>query len=202
MVSQPDLAGTRGAGRHRVLAAILATLVLVVGAGAALIETQYMPLRIGGVLQDTRPGGLFERVDTDVTGGHHSYFYCSVPNARFAAHVGIENSGPLPVTILGGVPGPGAVTATTNVNSFSLIDLATYDYAATTNPQAAPVLPPTTIGQGQILDAWARFQIGSMALAPGASIGLAGLFIRYSVLGLERSTLVPLDETIAIDGCP
>jgi len=186
-----------------VVAVGLGILLIGVLTGAVLIETQYLPLRIGGVVQDPRPGGLFDRVVQDPSGmATTQYLYCSVPNGRFAAHIGIQNTGPLPVTILAGVPGPGEVTAVTNVNSLSLVDLATYDpVVSNADPQAAPTMPPTTLGQGAILDVWARFQIGSMALQPGAQIGLAGLFIRYTVLGLERTTLVPLDETIGIEGC-
>jgi len=200
--SLPDRTAARG-GRHRVLAATGLVMIVAVLTGAVLLETQYQPLRLVGVLQDARPGSLYHRSQVDMSGpATIEYFYCSVPNARFAAMIVITNTGPLPVTILGGVPGPGAVTPVTNVNGFSLIDLATYDPMGTGDPQAAPVLPATTLGQGEMVEAWARFQIGAMGLSPGASMGLAGLFIRYAVLELERTTLVPLDETIAIEGCP
>jgi hypothetical protein len=136
--------------------------------------------------------------------------FCSKPSSRIDWNVALINNGPLPVTILGGDPGPGRVTSDTNVNGFSLVDLAIYRQALPadtppfshyrTDPLTAPAMSATTIASGDQLEVWARFETGSLQLQDGASMLVRTIWVRYSVLGVVRTAEVPLRDGIAVEG--
>ncbi len=192
--------------------AIVAVLVVVLAGGYIFLANAYMPLAEGnGSGPDSGiPGSLFARALDDPFGSGRQYVYCSEPNGRIDWYVSLINNGPLPVTILGGDPGPGRVTSDTHVNGFSLVDLAIYrqalpaDTAAfgqdRTDPRTAPAMPPTTLEQGDQLEVWARFQTGSLQLQSDSTISLRSVWVRYSVLGVVRTAEVPLRDGVAVEG--
>lgn len=192
--------------------AAVAVLVVVLASGYLFLANAYMPLAEGsGSGPDSGiPGSLFARSVADPFGSGTQYIYCSEPNGGIDWFVSLMNNGPLPVTILGGDPGPGRVTSDTNVNGFSLVDLASYrqalpaDTAAfshdRTDPRTAPAMPPATLEQGDQLEVWARFQTGSLQLQSDSTMSLRSVWVRYSVLGVVRTAEVPLRDGIAVEG--
>lgn len=199
--------------RLRLLAiAAVAVLVIVLAAGYLFLANAYMPLAEGsGSGSDTGiPGSLYARSVDDPFGSGTQFVYCSKPSSRIDWNVALINNGPLPVTILGGDPGPGRVTSDTNVNGFSLVDLAIYRQALPadtppyshdrTDPRKAPAMSATTIASGDELEVWARFQTGSLQLQDGASMSLRSVWVRYSVLGVVRTAEVPLRDGVAVEG--
>ena len=199
--------------RFRLLAvAAVAALVVVLAGGYLFLANAYMPLAEGsGSGPDSGiPGSLFARSATDPFGSGTQFVFCSKPSSRIDWNVALINNGPLPVTLLGGDPGPGRVTSDTSVNGFSLVDLAIYRQALPadtpamshdrTDPRTAPAMSATTIASGDQLEVWARFQTGSLQLQRDSSMSVRSVWVRYSVLGVVRTAEVPLRDGIAVEG--
>jgi hypothetical protein len=207
--AQPPLIHRRF--RLLVLEAV-AVLVMVLAGGYLFLANTYMPLTEGsGSGPDSGiPGSLFARATEDPSGGRTQFVYCSRANSRIDWFITLVNNGPLPVTILGGDPGPDRGTSVTDGNGFSLVDLAVYRQALPadtpamshdrTDPRTAPSMPATTVAQGDELEVWARFQTGSLELPSSTGAAKSSIWVRYSVLGVVRTAEVPLRDGIAVEG--
>jgi hypothetical protein len=183
--------------------AVGVALVLLLGGGYVVLANVYMPLTQGS---GSAPGpAYFLRATADRSGGGSLYVYCSQASGTFAWHTTLRNSGVWPVTVLGGAPGPGAVTEHTGLNSFSLVDLALYRDSVSDQPTApgtAASLAPTMLNPGDEVDVWARYRTGSIVLGANARASERWIFIRYAVLGVERTAEVPLRDGVAVEGPP
>jgi hypothetical protein len=199
--------------RFRLLAiAAVAVLLIVLAAGYLFLANAYMPLAEGGGAGPDSgiPGSLFARSVADPFGTGTQFVYCSESSSRIDWFITLMNNGPLPVTVLGGDPGPGRVTPVTDANDFSLVDLAIYRQALPadtppashdrTDPRTAPAMPATTIASGDQLEVWARFQTGSLQLPSSTSMSVRSVWVRYSVLGVVRTAEVPLRDGIRVEG--
>jgi hypothetical protein len=119
----------------------------------------------------------------------------------------LANTGPLPVTILGGDQEPSPPT-TTDGNGFFLVDFASYRQPSPTDqggwpptdPSTAPVLPAVTIAQGQTLDVWARYGTMDKAMPAGSAALQSSVWVRYSVLGVVRTAEMPLFDGVQVEG--
>lgn len=189
-----------------VVAAVATVAVIAVASTYFYFADAYTPLEIIGDGPDTSPGSLYVRTANNEFSVGPTYVYCSIANGRFAAAFEIANFGQFPVTILGGDPGPVPVTEHTNVNGFSLVDLA----STRSNPgdpasgpassETATVLPPTTLVSGNEVAVWARFQMGSLPVYGGGSISIDRIWVRYSTFGVTRTAEIPLRGQVAVTG--
>jgi hypothetical protein len=203
----------RSRQRFRLIAlATVAMLVVVLAGGYLFLANAYMPIAEGGGSGPDSgvPGSLFARSVADPFSAGTQFVYCSEPSSRIDWFMTLMNNGPLPVTILGGDPGPGRVTTDTNVNGFSLVDLARYRQALPadtpayshdrTDPRTAPAMPPTTLASEDQLEVWARFQTGTLQLQSDSTMSVRSVWVRYSVLGVVRTAEVPLRDGVAVAG--
>jgi hypothetical protein len=196
-----------------VVAIAVAVPVAALASGYLFIANAYMPLQQIGGGPDTSIPGLFLRTDPDhPSEGQTGTFgptlvYCSVPSSRFATFMTLTDTGQLPVTILGGDPGPDA-PATMDGDGFFLVDFASYrqplptDRAnwPPTDPLTAPVLPAVTIAQNQTIDVWARYRTLGSAMPSGSSGRRTTVWVRYSVLGVVRTAEMPLYQDVQVEG--
>jgi hypothetical protein len=193
----------------------VAFVALILTAGTVFLTNVYMPLEEGSSVgpDQSVAGSLFERSIDDPFGSGSMWLYCGRPNGRFAWYITLRNTGPLPVTVLGGDSGPIPIPVMEQGNSFWLVDLAAgrlstptdtpIEMHGFTNPRTAPVLSPTVIAPGRELEVWARYAIGGLVVdnAGGRSYQRS-LRVRYSILGIERIVDVPLHDGVAIESPP
>lgn len=195
---------------RRVIATGAAVAIVGFVAGVLYLGNGYQPLTEGSWAgaDSIAPPSLFLRIDSDPFGGGGMWVYCSEPNGRFAWGTSIRNDGPLPVTILGGAPGPLAGVDMSDSNSFRLVDfaLAPLEPPGTTDPQQLPAMAPVTLANGGEVSIWARFQEGGVAIQAGGTASVRSLWIRYSVLGVDRTAEVALRDGVGVEGtqtiCP
>lgn len=147
------------------------------------------------------------------------------PGERFEVFLGLTNTAPIPVTLLG--LGSGQTDAD-GFGGFWLEDLAfgrfpTVDGSRPAESGPAPSLAPTTLAPGDVIDIWARFRISSMCdgqvpleAAPDypdggySSVSRTDIPVSYQVLGITRTTRIQLPVEIrmvnggpdAIETCP
>ena len=188
---------------------VLVTLAVLSGGGLVLATT-YEPLEEGSWTgaDSIAPPSLFMRIDQDPFGSGAMWVYCYTPNGRFAWGTTLRNAGPLPVTILGGDPGPLGGVDLSRTNSFRLVDfaLAPTQPPGTADPGHLPTLTPVTLQSGDEVSIWARFEDGGLATQSGATSFVRSLWVRYSVLGVERAAEVSLRNGVGVEStgasCP
>jgi hypothetical protein len=189
---------------------VAVVVVAVVVAGCLYLGNVYQPLTEGSWAgaDAIAPGSLFVRVDSDPFGDGAMWVYCYQPRGHFAWGTAIRNNGPLPVTILGGDPGPLRGVDMSGSNSFRLVDfaLAPNQPPGTTNPQQLPSMAPVALASGDEVSIWARFEDGGLAAQSGATASMRWLWIRYSALGVERTAEVALRDGVGVESsqaaCP
>ena len=198
--------------RRQLVGGAVTLLVAALLVGYVFVANVYMPLTQGSSAgpDSLAAGSLFVRSVQDPFGRGTMWEYCGVANARFAWFVSLRNDGPFPVTVLGGDPGPAKDRAGDAWAGLALIELAagriptprdtplmTHEIS---DPRTAPLLAPTTIAPDDELEVWARFDAGN---APVEGLEWTqSLWIRYAVLGIDRTAEVALRDGIGItDAC-
>lgn len=183
--------------------------VAAIAAGVLVLANVYQPLREGSWAgaDSIAPAGLFARVDTDPFGSGSMFVYCYQPNGRFAWGTTLRNDGPLPVTILGGDPGPFMPGDMSASNTFRLIDFAIApNQPGNEDPNKLSAMSPVTLASGDEVSIWARFEMGGMDAQSGATMSMRSLWVRYSVLGVQRTAEVALRDGVGAEGtdgtCP
>lgn len=196
---------------RRIAAYVAGAAILVLVAGLLYLANFYQPLASGSWTgADTiAPASLFVRIDDDPFGGGAMWVYCYKPGARFAWGTTIRNDGPLPITILGGDAGPLRDVDISQSNGFRLVDfaLAPAQPPGRPDPHLAAVMTPATLQPGDEVSIWARFEEGGLAVQAGGTEWMRSLWIRYSVLGVDRTAEVALRdgvgvEALASSSCP
>lgn len=193
-------------GRTWLLIGLAVALAIVV---TGVVVVAYASATVAGNVFAVGPsiGGPLATGERTIGGARYAT-YCASPGGRFAAPVFLRNDGPLPITLKGGDPGPGGpVSDTVMSNGFSLADLAIDDGGAigganATDPLAARVLPPTHLEPGQTITTWARFREGPQAdlITDQGYFYVDQIWVRISVIGIERVVPVSLSIGVAITG--
>jgi len=149
--------------------------------------------------------------------------YRWVPGGRFDVYLGLQNDGPLPITVLGTGQSPDDASP----YGFRVEDLAqartSQDGGDKTDPITQPSLAPTTLAPGDRVEIWARYVIGTgcndqvpWSPVPGwpegdiDSTSTQEVPINFEVLGIPRTMRVGLPFAIqmvnggpdAIETCP
>jgi hypothetical protein len=205
-----DLVGRLGRSWRRIVASLVGVVIVGLAVGFVWLGNVYQPLSEGyWVGGDTiAPGSLFVRIERDPFGDGSMWVYCDQPNGRFAWGTTFRNDGPLPVTILGGDPGPLRGVDMSDSNDFRLVDfaLAPNQPPGTADPRQLPSMTPVTLASGDELPIWARFELGGLAAQSGTGESMRSLSVRYSVLGVERTAEVALRDGVGVEGaqtaCP
>jgi hypothetical protein len=212
MSFEPGIGDRQRSGRgRRIFDSIVGLLLIAVAAAVAgyvLLATAYMPLTAQGVTADLTPHSLWVRTEN---GGQDpsrpdglTYEYCGQADGRFALELTIKNNGWLPVTIDGADPGPGGPVNSPTNNTFALVDFAAVAPGSGDldgpDPLKASALGPVSLGSGESIEVWARYQIASHPLGGNRLDWTSTIWIRYSVLGVSRTAQTPLGGAVAILG--
>ena len=195
------------------LVGFLGVALIALIAGIVVLGNVYMPITEGsGSGPDNTPSSRFARSDADPFGTGTMFVYCSAPDTTFAWFISLRNNGPLPLTVLAGEHGPYWIPQWAEGNGFWLVDLAGFRDPAPattpiqshgwTDPVTAPTLTPTTLNPGDEVEVWARFRTGRLSRGAGTFQWIRSIWVRYSVLGIERTAEVPLRDGVGLGGQP
>ena len=182
--------GSRGRRRRRLLWSACANWIsiVVVATAGGIFLASYDPLAEGSEpgVRPTDPGSLFLTAGTSGRASGIERF-CWAPNSRFAQFVTIKNTGMVPVTIYGEPPVPEFGWG----DGFRQVDLAAYRDGGNkpTDPRTAPALTSASLGSGESIELWIRYQTGDRAPTDmGYQRVLGGVQIKFSVLWVTKTT--------------
>lgn len=191
----------RGPGVWRALLGL--TLLAAIGAGAATLTVD--PLAAGSTYGPDPIGLLATTASQDDPGleVRSTFHYRFAPGGSGRTFTTVANRGPLPISVLGpGDPPPDAERT-------SLVwaaGLSTSPWPDFVGPDDAPPLDGAVIEPGRELGLWITWQVGSgcspgetMPMEPGSGIIVSELPVRWSILGVPRTSSIRLRYDVAMD---